>query len=164
LRIKCRTKKSKAKFIKYWGKEFCSKCALERRRKYNRERMQKKLSDPIVYEKHLREVTERQKRLKIEVLTHYGKNGILQCCWPDCDVVDIDCLTLDHVNNDGAERRREHGREMASGPVFNYFIRRNGFPSGFQTLCANHQLKKETLHRREKAVENHRAIIHNSRS
>jgi hypothetical protein len=42
--------------------------------------------------------------LKIEVLSHYGPSGNLQCCF--CDVIDIDMLTLDHVNDDGKHRAK----------------------------------------------------------
>ena len=79
------------------------------------------------------------KNRKIEVLTHYGKDGTLQCCGEGCQVVDIDMLTLDHKNNDGARHRKEMG-----GAINIYTsIRKLGFPEGFQTLCWNHQWKKE---------------------
>lgn len=77
--------------------------------------------------------------LKLEVLTRYGKNGTLQCCWDGCGVVDIDVLTLDHVNNDGRKDRLKRGINIYSS------LRQDDFPDGYQTLCANHQLKKEIL-------------------
>ena len=47
-------------------------------------------------------------------------------------------LTLDHINNDGAEHRREiHGRQTAAGYQTYRWLMRNGFPPGFQVLCAN---------------------------
>lgn len=85
-----------------------------------------------------REVANRQTAaIKLEVLTQYGKKRKLQCCWRGCTVVDIDMLTLDHINNDGAKHRRELGNKN----VYRW-VRRNGFPEGFQTLCGSHQLKK----------------------
>jgi hypothetical protein len=92
---------------------------------------------------------EYQMRVKIDVLSHYGSNGKLQCCWPGCEVTDIDILTLDHVNNDGAEDRKGHGK---GGAYFYSRVRKNLYPEGFQTLCANHQLKKEILRRRAEEI------------
>jgi len=88
---------------------------------------------------------ERVLNLKIKVLTHYGPQGKLQCAWPDCTVTDIDMLSLDHVNNDGAADRKKH---TAGGCMTYCRVRRLGFPEGFQTLCHNHQWKKEILRRR----------------
>lgn len=84
--------------------------------------------------------------VKKEVLTHYGKNGGLQCCWTGCDVTDIDMLSLDHMEDDGAEHRKRMGNQ---GGIRMYVrLRQEGYPLGFQTLCMNHQTKKEMLRRR----------------
>lgn len=89
---------------------------------------------------------ERTKRLKLEVLSFYGKDKIPQCCWRGCDIADIDMLTLDHVNNDGAKHRREYTKSGRGGGSALYFlITRNNFPEGYQTLCANHNLKKHIM-------------------
>lgn len=48
------------------------------------------------------------------VLAFYGKNGEAKCCWPDCEVDDLDMLSLDHVNNDGADHRREIKQKTSS--------------------------------------------------
>lgn len=85
-------------------------------------------------------------RLKIEAFAHYGKDGKLQCCWPDCDVIDIDVLTLDHVEDNGAKDRKQNGRR--GGTSLCVLLRKQNYPAGYQTLCANHQLKKEILRRR----------------
>jgi hypothetical protein len=86
--------------------------------------------------------------LKLEVLSHYGLEGKLQCCWPECCVIDVDMLSLDHVNNDGAQERRNGNRGGAGHPMYAR-VKRNGFPEEFQTLCHNHQWKKELMRRRE---------------
>jgi hypothetical protein len=88
---------------------------------------------------------KRLMEVKIDVLSHYGKDGKLQCCWPGCEVNDIDVLTLDHVNDDGAQDRMSHKR---LGKVFYDMLKGQNYPSGLQTLCANHNLKKEILRRR----------------
>jgi hypothetical protein len=48
-------------------------------------------------------------------------------------------LTLDHIDNDGAEDRRPHGKDLYAGVI------KQGFPSKFQPLCWNHQWKKRML-------------------
>lgn len=87
-----------------------------------------------------------QKLSKTTVMTHYGKNEKLQCCWDECQVTDIDMLTLDHVENNGAKHRREYTRSGRGGGamLYNKLIR-DGFPEGYQTLCANHNLKKHII-------------------
>jgi hypothetical protein len=49
-------------------------------------------------------------------------------------------LSLDHVNNNGAEERKS-----IPGPSTSiyYRVKKQGFPEGYQTLCMNHQWKKE---------------------
>lgn len=67
----------------------------------------------------------------------------MQCVWPGCEVSDPDMLTIDHVNNDGAQDRKiDRG-----GHDFYRRLQVKGYPEGFQTLCANHQLKKEIQRR-----------------
>lgn len=83
---------------------------------------------------------------KLEALSHYGKDGKLQCCWPDCNITDIDMLNLDHVNDDGAEDRKQCSG--AGGMNLCIRLRKQGYPSGYQTLCANHNWKKEIMRRR----------------
>lgn len=81
---------------------------------------------------------------KTDVLTRYSPNGMLGCSWDSCTVTDVDMLTLDHIYNDGAEHRKTVG-----GGAHTYrWVVKNDYPEGFQTLCANHQLKKEILRKR----------------
>lgn len=85
--------------------------------------------------------SERRRRyrmeLKVEILTHYGR-GKLRCVTKGCAVTDIDMLTLDHIEDNGAEHRRTLGNKSR---VYRSLKQQN-YPEGFQTLCANHQLKK----------------------
>lgn len=91
-------------------------------------------------EKAKRSYISYREELKFEVLTHYGKDGKLQCCWEHCEVCDVDMLTLDHLKDNGAEHRRIIGK--GSSPTY-LWAKREGFPEGFQTLCWNHQWKKQ---------------------
>lgn len=88
----------------------------------------------------------RQRRIKTEVLTYYGCQSELQCAWPECKVTDLDMLTLDHIANDGAEHRRQYTKTGRGGGAILYdTLIRQGFPKGYQTLCANHNLKKHIM-------------------
>ncbi len=78
-------------------------------------------------------------RDKWEVFAHYS-GGKARCA--HCENDDIRVLQLDHVNNDGAEHRKQLGR----GKVLPW-IKANGFPPGFQVLCANCHAIKTYMHR-----------------
>lgn len=97
--------------------------------------------------------------VKTQTLSRYGKEGRAQCCWDGCQIDDVDMLSLDHVADNGAKHRREMvsgtgGKYRCDGGVNLYrLLRRTGFPEGFQTLCHNHQWKKEILRRRRIRIE-----------
>ena len=79
--------------------------------------------------------------IKVEVLSHYSPEGILKCSHTECIVSDPDMLTLDHINNDGAEFRKSQ-KITAGGGTYAY-VKKQGYPLGYQTLCWNHQWKKQ---------------------
>ena len=89
------------------------------------------------------QIREMREKTKVEVLTHYGRNGTLVCCYQDCTVIDVDMLTLDHINDDGAADRKAN--KVMSGNSVYIHVRKAGYPVGFQTLCWNHQWKKRIL-------------------
>ena len=72
----------------------------------------------------------RRAKLKDEVFTAYGG----YCC-TCCGENNKEFLQIDHVNNDGGSHRREIGCVGGSG-LYGW-LKRNGFPPGFQVLCAN---------------------------
>jgi hypothetical protein len=76
----------------------------------------------------LAQVKMRQK-LREEIFAHYDNK--CACCGES----EAAFLTIDHVNNDGAEHRRELGKP--SGTVFYFWLRKNNYPEGFQALCWN---------------------------
>ena len=90
-------------------------------------------------------------KLKNDTLSHYGLNGQLQCSWEGCQITDPDMLELDHINNDGKHQRKKDvevcGQER-NGLAFYRRLRKEKFPPGYQTLCCNHNRKKEILRRR----------------
>lgn len=73
----------------------------------------------------------RRRRIRSEVLQRYG--GKCACCGES----QAGFLAIDHVNNDGAQHRRE--TKYGNLPVW---LRQNGYPSGFQILCHNCNLAK----------------------
>jgi len=89
-------------------------------------------------------------RLKHEVLSHYSSGT--PCC-SRCGETDVDMLVLDHINDDGAEQRKELG--VAGRGVKNGWrgghetYKKMGFPEGLQVLCANCNTKKEIVRKRE---------------
>lgn len=92
----------------------------------------------------------RQERDKLLALSKYGKGGKAICYWHGCRVSDPDMLTLDHIQDDGAKDRRQNKGSMG---VWLYArLRKTGWPQGYQTLCSNHQLKKELLRRRRARI------------
>lgn len=67
------------------------------------------------------------------VLAAYG--NACKCCGETTP----EFLQIDHVNNDGAEHRREVG----TGNAVYWWLIKNNYPEGFQVLCANCNYAKE---------------------
>ena len=85
---------------------------------------------------------EKGQVLKREVLTHYG-NGYLACV--KCQFFDIRALSIDHISGGGTRRR---GGRRSSG-VFYRWLKNNGYPLGYQTLCMNCQFIKRFENRED---------------
>ena len=111
----------------------------------------KRRRDPELYAKHLSyqrtrwaeneyiRARHRQKekdvkrRLRREIVQHYGHRCI--CCGEKR----YEFLTLDHVNNDGAEHRKQRHR---GSTWLLYWAKKNNHPSTLQLLCWNCNLAK----------------------
>lgn len=81
-----------------------------------------------------------QWKIKLETLAHYslgGSNTFCNCCGEK----EIKFLTIDHLENDGATHRKEIKCHTGAGSFY-YWLKRNGYPKGFQTLCMNCNLAK----------------------
>lgn len=83
---------------------------------------------------------EKSKRLNAvmreNVFSAYG--GYKCAC---CGETEPLFLTIDHVENDGAEMRKS-GVHSRGGTQFYQWLRKNEFPDGFQVLCMNCNLGK----------------------
>lgn len=78
------------------------------------------------------EKTKRLSRaLKAEVFSAYGGN--LCAC---CGETEPHFLSIDHINNDGAKMKK-NGTHGYSSSQFYRYLKKEGFPSGFQILCMN---------------------------
>lgn len=78
-----------------------------------------------------------RRKVKIEVLSHYSLEDYPQCT--ECKEEDVVCLSIDHIDGKGVDHRRVLKR---AGLPFYYWLRREGFPKGYQTLCMNCQFRK----------------------
>lgn len=72
----------------------------------------------------------KREALALRIFAHYG----MACACPGCGVTERTFLTIDHMDNDGAEHRRSKG---ARGYDLYNWLARNGYPERFQTLCRN---------------------------
>ena len=77
-----------------------------------------------------------QNRCRDEV---YGAYGGYRCnC---CNETERMFLSIDHIDNDGAEERKS-GKYSGGGSAFYNWLRKNNFPPGYQVLCMNCQVGK----------------------
>ena len=104
---------------------YCKECSRTRNRsKYSGHRENKEQMARYAAANH-----RSKQQVKQDVLAAYG--GHCVCCGED----EPRFLTLDHVNNDGAQHRRETG--LATGSRTWAYARREGYPDIFQLLCWN---------------------------
>ena len=124
--------------------------------KYSETRARYKRRDPERWKRYNREYSWRLRdELKLEVLIHYGPSSQLCCSAKDCHIGDVDMLVLDHVNDNGAAQKKElGGGSKGRGWNFYRLLKRLGFPEGYQTLCCNHNQKKEILRSRKQRADN----------
>jgi hypothetical protein len=67
-----------------------------------------------------------RRAIRAEVIAHYGN----KCACPGCPETNHKFLTFDHINSDGAARRRKHQEQAA-------MIRKEGYPDDIRLLCWN---------------------------
>ena len=107
----------------------------------------------LANEKRYRYPVRQAKRLQDKIaVVNVLTNGQGTCQW--CGQGDIDVLTIDHINDDGASHRRLHTGK--GGSKFYSWIINEDYPSGFQVLCCNCNMKKEVERRRREA--GHRSL------
>lgn len=77
-------------------------------------------------------------KLKIDALRAYSNNDVKCAC---CGEREVDFLCLDHINDNGAEERRNNKYGLAG--IFKW-LRKNNYPkdAGLQVLCFNCNMSK----------------------
>jgi hypothetical protein len=79
---------------------------------------------------------KQQAKVKDEVYAAYG--GYVCAC---CKETEVMFLSIDHIANNGAAERRS-GAYRGGGSPFYAWLRKQGFPPGYQVLCMNCQVGK----------------------
>lgn len=82
--------------------------------------------------------------LKVEVLSYYSNSSKPKCLW--CGEDRLPCLSIDHVAGGGREDRKNLG-VLGGGTRFYRFLKKAGFPEGYQTLCMNCQWYKRWINK-----------------
>ena len=95
-----------------------------------------RLAHPDKYIEQWHSQRDKNRLLKVEVLTHYGE-GRLACVW--CGEDRVACLSIDHIDG-GGNKQRTGSLRVAN--TFYRWLRKGGYPSGYQTLCMNCQFVK----------------------
>ena len=114
--------KRRAWYENYWK---------ERGEQINKEARERRENDPKYAEKQRQKNKDSTRRLKIEVMTHYGRGDPkCECCGENM----IEFLTIDHPNNDGGKERARLGK---AGEKFYRHLKVNGYPEGYRVLCLN---------------------------
>lgn len=75
---------------------------------------------------------ERKRRLKAQVFDAYGGPKCV-CCGEETQ----DFLSIDHINDDGADHRRELKEKHGYIMDMYRWLKNHNFPEGFQVLCFN---------------------------
>jgi predicted restriction endonuclease len=101
---------------------------LNQQRAYQRSRYAENPDHSKMIAKRCRE------KLRTEVLAHYGH----RCAC--CGETENRFLSIDHINNDGAEHRRQ-SKLQAGNPMYRW-LKKNNFPQDFQLLCHNCNMAK----------------------
>lgn len=104
---------------------------------------QAKKQDPEFMEGNRKRGREFWQKLRREVMDAYG--GAICAC---CGETECKFLSIDHVFNDGADHRRSitqnEGNGKGASTATWTWLKRNGYPAGFQVLCMNCNFGKAT--------------------
>jgi len=88
------------------------------------------------YQKHKKRINllskERLIKRKLLCFAKYSNDDIKCAC---CGEREWKFLSIDHINNDGAEHRKKIGNK-GGDHIYRWLVR-NNFPKGFQVLCHN---------------------------
>lgn len=127
-------KRAKAEYLKQYRLEHKAEIAEHDRQYYLGHKAEIAKYGKLYLQKHRIQIGEQHKlyhrRIQREILTHYG-NG--QCACVRCGLNDIRALSIDHINGNGRKHRQE--LNIAAGYKFYFWLRKQGYPQEYQTLC-----------------------------
>jgi len=125
-KLKIRNQKNKENFVAKYGEP-------EWKKRNNHNSKNWRHRNPEKDREYNRKVRHRITR---EVLTHYGGDPPKCVC---CGESNIFFLSIDHINNNGAEHRKQiFGKyKFTGGPAFYYWLKKNNYPEEYQVLCFN---------------------------
>lgn len=123
----------------------CRPCHAEKSKAYYWSNRDKELARAKGDPKRMKRFRDWRARIKAEALRRYSP-GEPACA--HCGYKDERALTLDHINDDGAEHRRKEGFAHAA-----VWARTNGWPAIFQVLCMNCQFIKDHARRARSPTE-----------
>jgi hypothetical protein len=101
---------------------YCKICNVKQHNQYSKDNRK------MVYER----ARQYRKNTRIKCLDYYSNHTMKCAC---CQESIFEFLTLDHIQNDGAEQRRKFG-ERGNFKIMLWAIK-NNFPPMFQVLCWN---------------------------
>lgn len=82
---------------------------------------------------HQKSRYKRSLKLRNEIFSHYTTNDIIKCSCNDCNVTDLNVLTIDHKNGNGSDHRKRVGY----GDQVYKDIKMNNYPAEYRILCRN---------------------------
>ena len=130
-------------YVRQWRKDNAERIRprvlADRKRYYNRHKaevsVRHQLYDILHPEVKKAGIKRYKDKAKLEVITHYGA-GVAACL--RCGYTDMRALTIDHMNGGGSQ----HRKTINSVNMYTW-LRKNGYPDGYQTLCMNCQMIKK---------------------
>ena len=103
----------------------------------------RRAAHPDYYKKEKEWVKFHSLKTKVSFFRLIG-NGKIQCAC--CGMVDIEFLTLDHLENDGSTEKRELNCKRGGWQFYNKIRKMKGFDkSRYQILCFNCNIARGTL-------------------
>ena len=119
--------------MSYWRNERSNDPNWKELSKEEREEILRKEQQRKYRDTHKEQKSESDKKRNREnrrlCIEHYGSK--CACCGETI----YEFLTIDHINNNGAEERRELG--INSGTETYKYLIKNNYPEGYQILCYN---------------------------
>ncbi len=124
---KCSAKQNvarKKRYVSDKAKGICTKC---RKKKAEKGVLCIKCHSGLDVEMRKRVTTTWRRKLRVEVMAKYG--GKCACCGEK----ELLFLEIDHIEGNGGKHRKAIG----GGARMYMWLKKHGFPKGFQALCRN---------------------------